>query len=64
MENKSSTKTATFGNQNLSSKILSKFSSTSNPIKVDMKFSSQVHSYITKIESAHSKAAASKLLFK
>jgi hypothetical protein len=56
-------KQATFGNTDLAKKIASQFGTNQDTIKVEMRYTKEVHAFLRKIDEAHQKAANSKLVF-
>lgn len=56
-------KQATFGNTDLARKMASRFGTSSETVKVDMRYAKEVQSFIRKVEEAHQKAAESTLVF-
>lgn len=55
-------KHATFGNADLAKKMASQFGSR-QAVKVDMRYTKEVQTFIRKVEEAHQKAANSTLVF-
>lgn len=56
-------KPATFGNAELAKKMASKFGTSSESVKVDLRYAKEVQTFIRKVEEAHQKAADSTLVF-
>lgn len=56
-------KQATFGNTDLARKMASQFGTSSESVKVDMRYAKEVQTFIRKVEEAHQKAANSTLVF-
>lgn len=56
-------KPSTFGNAELAKKMASKFGTSQESVKVDMRYAKEVKVFISKVEDAHQKAAESELVF-
>ena len=56
-------KQATFGNADLAKKMASRFGMSSESVKVEMRYTKEVQTFIRKVEEAHQKASKSKLVF-
>jgi len=56
-------KQATFGNADLAKKIATQFGAAQETVKVEMRYTKVVQTFIRKVEEAHKKAAESKLTF-
>ena len=56
-------KQATFGKVDLAKKIASKFGTSDEAVKVEMRFTKEVQTFVRKVDEAHKKAAESKLSF-
>ena len=56
-------KTSAFDHAALAKKMVSKFGTSQESVKVDMRYSKEVQTFVCKVEDAHKKAAESKLVF-
>ncbi len=56
-------KHTTFGNADLAMKMAMQIGTSSQPVKVDMRYTKEVQTFIRKVEEAHQKAAKSTLVF-
>lgn len=56
-------KQKTFGNPDLTQKLVAKFGANDETIKTKMRYSGEVRAFVDKIESASKKASKSKLVF-
>ncbi len=56
-------KPSTLGNAELAKKMASEFGTSQKSVKIDMRYSKEVQTFIRKIEDAQRKAAESKLVF-
>ncbi len=56
-------KQATFGNAELTKKMVSQFGQSCESVNVEMKYAKEVQIFIKKVEEAHQKAAQSVLVF-
>lgn len=56
-------KQATFGNAELARKMATRFGTSTETVKVDMRYAKEVQTFIRKVEEAHKKAAESTLVF-
>lgn len=56
-------KHTTFGNTDLAKKIASQFGKSHETVKVEMRYTKEVQTFLRKIDEAHEKAANSKLIF-
>lgn len=56
-------KQGTFGNSDLAKKIATQFGSTQETVKVEMRYTKIVQTFIRKVNEAHKKAAKSDLKF-
>jgi hypothetical protein len=56
-------KQATFGNAELARKMATRFGTSTEAVKVDMRYAKEVQTFIRKVEEAHQKAAESTLVF-
>lgn len=54
----------TFRNIDFTKKVVAKFGGTQDSVKVKMRYTEAVQTFLRKIEEAHEKAATSKLTFK
>lgn len=56
-------KQATFGNADLARKMASRFGTSQESVKAEMRYAKEVRLFLRKVEEAHEKAAESKLIF-
>lgn len=56
-------KHSTFGNADLAKKMAKQFGTSHQSVKVDMRYTKEVQTFIRKVEEAHQKAAKSTLVF-
>ena len=56
-------KQKTFGNPDLTQKLVARFGSSNETVKAKMRYSCEVKAFVDKIESASKKASKSKLVF-
>ena len=55
---------STYSSPKIARELTKQFGTSGNPIKVEMKYTREIGSFIKKVESAQRSAASSKLVFK